>query len=74
MNRSDRIYLSKFALDPDPEYLDLDDFDLDGGQYSEEFDDDLSPHGKKNSLTEIRKYRSDEIQATGDAEMDEDGF
>ena len=29
MNRSDKIYLSRYALDPDPEYLDLDDFDLD---------------------------------------------
>ena len=28
MNRSDRIYLSKFALDPAPDYLDLDDYDL----------------------------------------------
>ena len=29
MHRSDKIYLSKYALEPDPEYLDLDDFDLD---------------------------------------------
>ena len=29
MYQSDRIYLSKFALDQDPEYLDLEDFELD---------------------------------------------
>jgi hypothetical protein len=35
MNRSDRIYLSKFELDPDPDYLDLDDFDLDFVEYGD---------------------------------------
>ena len=46
MYRSDRKYLSRFALDQDPEYLDLDDFDLeceiDGDEFYEEifFDDE----------------------------------
>jgi len=43
MQRSDRIYLSKFALDPDPDYLDLDDFDLDCGEYDEAFHEDIVP-------------------------------
>ena len=37
MNRSDRIYLSKFELHPDPDYLDLDDFDFDYIEYDDAF-------------------------------------
>lgn len=40
MHRSDRIYLSKHALDPDPEYLDFDDLDLDCEFDSDEFYDE----------------------------------
>ncbi len=60
MYRSDRIYLSKFALDPDPEYVDLDDFDLDYGQYGDELDDEITPRDERKSLTGIRRYRSNE--------------
>ena len=60
MYRSDKIYLSKFELDPDPEYLDLDEFDLDCGQYSDELDDEIIPRDERKSLTGIRMYRSNE--------------
>ena len=37
MYRSDRIYLSKFELDPDPDYWVLDEFDLDYEICNDEF-------------------------------------
>jgi hypothetical protein len=60
MYRSDRIYLSKFELDPDPEYLDLDEFDLDYEICNDEFFE-KNITGDKKSFTEIRRYRSNEI-------------
>ena len=47
MYRSDRIYLSKFELDPDPEYLDLDEFDLDYEICDDEFYENIIPGDKK---------------------------
>jgi hypothetical protein len=47
MYRSDRIYLSKFELDPDPEYLDLDEFDLDDEICNNEFYEKNIPGDKK---------------------------
>ena len=57
MYRSDRIYLSKFELDPDPEYLDLDEFDLDHEIFKDEFYEKNIPGDKKSSV-DIRRYRS----------------
>ena len=61
MYRSDRIYLSKFALDPDPELIDIDlnDFDLGCEQISDTFDDKIIPRDEKRSLTKIRRYWPD---------------
>lgn len=41
MQKSDRIYLSKFALDPETEYLDLDDFDYDCDEEIDQFEDEI---------------------------------
>lgn len=60
MHRSDRIYLSKFALDPDPEYLDLDDFDLDYQPETDEYFDETIPQNARNMSTEIRRLPSNE--------------
>ena len=46
MYRSDRIYLSKFELDPDPEYQDLDEFDLEYEICSDEFYENIIPEKK----------------------------
>lgn len=54
MNRSDRIYLSKFELDPDPEYLVLDDFDLDCAEYGDAFYEEIIPGEEKNLARETR--------------------
>jgi len=59
MNRSDRIYLSKFELDPDPDYLDLDEFDLDYEDYSDEYDEKISLVDNKSS-TKIGRYQANE--------------
>ena len=64
MNRSDRIYLSRYALDPDPEFLDLDEFDLDCDFASDAFyDEDFEMMMKKKSSKVIRRLRSNEDQA-----------
>ena len=60
MHRSDRIYLSKHALDPDPEYLDLDDFGLDCEFDSDEFYDEDFQMMKKKSSKVIRRLQSNE--------------
>jgi hypothetical protein len=60
MHRSDRIYLSKFALDRDPEYLDLDDLDdfgLDSEFDSDEFYDENFQMMKKSSSTGNRREK-----------------
>ena len=59
MNRSDRLYLSKFELDPDPDYWVLDEFDLDYEVYSDEYGEKNSSVDNKSS-TEIRRYRTNE--------------
>jgi hypothetical protein len=51
MYRSDRIYLSKFELDPDPEYLDLEEFDLDCGEYDDAFYEEIIPGHEKKTRT-----------------------
>jgi hypothetical protein len=48
MHRSDRIYLSKFSQDPDPEYLYFDDLDLDYQSDSDAFYDESVPDNEKN--------------------------
>jgi hypothetical protein len=48
MHRSDRIYLSKFELDPNPEYLNFDDLDLDYQSIIDEFYDESIPDDEKN--------------------------
>jgi len=60
MHRSDRIYLSKFALDPDPEYLDLDDFDLDDEPESGEYYDEPIPQNARNMSTVMKRLPSNE--------------
>ena len=60
MNRSDRMYLSKYALDPDPDYLDIDDFDLDHEFDSDVFYDDDFEMMKKKSSDLIRRLESNE--------------
>ena len=59
MYRSDRIYLSKFELDPDPECLDLDELDLDIEICNDELCEMNIP-GDKKSSTKIRRYRTNE--------------
>jgi DNA-binding protein HU-beta len=59
MHRSDRIYLSKFALDLDPEYLDLDDFDLDCEIDSDGFYDEIFPDDEKEFITKALKKGED---------------
>jgi hypothetical protein len=59
MHRSDRLYLSKFELDPDPDYLDLEEFDLDYEICNDEFYEKIIT-GDKKSSAEIRRYRSNE--------------
>jgi hypothetical protein len=74
MYRSDIIYLSKFELDPDPEYLDLDEFDLDCGQYSDEFDDEITPRNEKRSLMKIRVSGQMKSKQLAMPDMDEDMY
>ena len=50
MHRSDRIYLSRFALDPDPEYLDLVDLDFDCDIDIGEFDEEILPDDEMESV------------------------
>ena len=60
MNRSDRIYLSKYALDPDPDYLDLDEFDLDHEFENDAFYDEDFEMMKKKSSDAIGRLESNE--------------
>ena len=75
MYRSDKIYLSKFALDPDPEYLDLDDFDLDCGEDGDEIYEKITPRNGKKFVKEVRRCRSNENKKSKQPampDMDED--
>ena len=59
MHRSDRIYLSKFELDPDPEFLYLADFDLDfhpdrDGPYGKSISDDEKEIYINNKETKVK--------------------
>ena len=67
MYRSDRIYLSKFELDPDPDYLDLDYFDLDFVEYGDASyaemipGDEIKSARKARILTRPNNFESREI-------------
>jgi hypothetical protein len=65
MYRSDRIYLSKFELDPDPEYLDLDDFDFDYGEYDDAFYEEIIPGHEKKLAQETKRPISRPIKIEG---------
>jgi len=58
MHRSDRKYLSRFALDPDPEYLDLIDFELDDEMVGDEFYDEIAPDDENEFLISGPKKNS----------------
>ena len=60
MRQSDRIYLSKFALDPDPEYLNLDDFDLNCEPDRGEFYDEIILDNEKNFSAVARRLQPNE--------------
>ena len=60
MHRSDRIYLSKFALDPDPEYLDSVDFDLDDVTGNDEFFGKIAPQDSQKMSTAPWRQASNE--------------
>ena len=55
MHRSDRIYLSKFALDQDLEYLDLEDFNLDCEVDSDEFYEEIILDIEKEFVNRIKE-------------------
>ena len=55
MHRSDRIYLSKFALDQDLEYLDLENFNLDCEFDSDEFYEEILFDIEKEFVNRIIK-------------------
>ena len=57
MNRSDKIYLSRFALDPDSEYLDLDDFDLDRDFDSDAFYDEDFEIAERDGRQRRRRFQ-----------------
>jgi hypothetical protein len=60
MHRSDRIYLSKFEQDPNPEYLDLDNFDLNCEPDRGEFYDEIILDNEKNFSTVARRLQPNE--------------
>jgi hypothetical protein len=60
MRQSDKIYLSKFELDPDSEYIFFDDLDLLYQSDSNEIYDEIVPDNEKNFSTVVRRLQSNE--------------
>ena len=57
MQKSDRIYLSKFALNPDTEYLDLENYDFGYDEDIDKFINTTCIDEEKEFLNRIKTVR-----------------